>query len=226
MSYKKRVRKWLLVFISAVLSVVALSLVTRAIEADVTVIYGDKLSTETKFVSLKNEPEEFPCTSLQDMSDRGVDIELIAEVESGRELFQMWLYQDPNTMMLETTVSKVMVSGICGLAYTPNDEAITNRVPLDIARQLRLQSYEVLIEQAGGLEAYQAHVTGAFDGTGHIHGPHDGEDNNYLIKIESVDKWALDQLGIELPAGTYEIVDIDDAWQYDYDYDYEKETFD
>ena len=228
---KRRTRKILFIFIATVLVVVSIgSIISKAVGIDAD-RPSYKTGVRTEEVSIKNEYSaqlvqrtEPPCRSLQNMVDRGVDIELEAEVESYGELFQMWSYIGPETRVPETIVTKVMVSGLCGLAFTPDDDYITNRIPLSVARELTLQSYYPLIEEAGGIEQYTEQVISIFDHTyvsEHSHGSYtDAEEPP--IEITSVDKWAFDQLGIALPEGSFVVLNIDDEWEYDYEYEYDK----
>ncbi|MBE9062879.1 hypothetical protein [cf. Phormidesmis sp. LEGE 11477] len=223
-------------FVSTLLVAISIgSVVSRTVEAD-----GDRLSPRAVVIAEEvltyNKIEGSdrlqlaqnfvvpPCESLQNMIDRGVNVELDAEVDSYGELFQMWSYVGPETRVPETIVTKVMVSGLCGLAFTPYDEYITNRIPLDIARELTLQSYYPLIEEAGGIEQYREQITSVFSGTyvaERSHGSYTDTERP-PIEINSVDKWAFDQLGIVLPEGSFVVLNIDDEWEYDYEYNYDK----
>ena len=229
---KRQTRKILFIFITTVLVVVSIgSIIPKAVGID-----ADRLSyktgARTEGVSIKNEYSaqlvqrtEPPCRSLQNMVDRGVDIELEAEVESYGELFQMWGYIGPETRVPETIVTKVMVNGLCGLAFTPYDDHITNRIPLDIARELTLRSYYPLIEEAGGIEQYAERVISIFNHTyvpEHSHGSYSTDAEEPPVEINSVHKWAFDQLGIVLPEGSFVVLNIDNEWEYDYEYEYDK----
>lgn len=236
MSSKRRTRKLLLLFVSTFLVAISIgSVISRTVEADadrlspVPIVSAEEVSTYTNIESsdrfqLAQNFVVPPCESLRNMIDRGINVELDAEVESYGELFQMWSYIGPETRVPETIVTKVMVSGLCGLAFTPYDDHITNRIPLDIARELTLQSYYPLIEEAGGIEQYREQVTSIFSGTyvhERSHGPYTDAERA-PIEIDSVDKWAFDQLGIVLPEGSFVVLDIDDEWEYDYEYNYDK----
>lgn len=74
-------------------------------------------------------------------------------------------------------------------------EPLSAYIPLELAQQVALQRYQRRIAEAGGLEAFQrgfaAHMTQQFP-----------EERVYLAP-ENI--WALQQLGVEIPEGTYQI---------------------
>ena len=74
-------------------------------------------------------------------------------------------------------------------------EPLSAYIPLEVAQQLALQRYQRRIEEAGGLEAFQKGFTE------HMAQQSPGE-ITYLAP-EAV--WALQQLGVEIPAGSYQI---------------------
>ena len=76
-----------------------------------------------------------------------------------------------------------------------NTEPLSAYVPLEAAQQLALQRYQRRITEAGGLAAFQKGFTAYMtqQSPGEI---------TYLAP-EAV--WALQQLGVELPAGSYQL---------------------
>lgn len=74
-------------------------------------------------------------------------------------------------------------------------EPLSAYIPLETAQQLVLQRYQRRIEEAGGLQAFQQGFTEYMTSQ-------PGGETSYLAP-ENV--WALQQLGVTLPEGTYQI---------------------
>lgn len=162
--------------------------------------------------------EDIPCGSLRDRVERGEDVELVASVMDDTGHYQMWLYEEAG--IVEYTVSEVNENGLCGLAYVPWDDEFTNRIPLDIARELMLQFNLLKAELAGGLDAYRQEMVENFTSCESERQGFPWEDEDWCnepAQITSVDKWVFDQLGIVLPEDTYILRDIDDGWDYEYE---------
>jgi len=84
----------------------------------------------------------------------------------------------------------------CRSLLPENDPVISHYVPLQLARELALQRYTRVLQEQGGREAYQQqltdYLTSAPEGTRSEFPP------------EHI--WALEQLGIELPIDSYEVL--------------------
>ena len=213
---RRRTRK-----ISAITGVVAFAIIgfhgiTRAIEADVESAYQkswDAVLVSSEIDDASANTEQIKC---QPTVAPGIEIELVGEVESERGLYRMWFYDSPNGDY--ATDVTVKWGEACGLAFTRYDEAITNRVPLEIARSLTLQLYREAAKVQGGVEQYSANMSASFaeaieHNDGYSYRGQAPEDPR--AEITSVQAWAFGQLGIELPEGSYRIRDIDNAWQYE-----------
>jgi hypothetical protein len=74
-------------------------------------------------------------------------------------------------------------------------ESLSAYLAMEVAQQLMLQRYHRRIEEAGGLDAFQRGFT-------EYMGRSQGGEVVYLAP-ESV--WALQQLGVQIPEGTYQI---------------------
>ncbi|NJM98894.1 MAG: hypothetical protein HC800_18620 [Phormidesmis sp. RL_2_1] len=181
--------------------------------------YASKVSAENIAsigIGITPNIEDIPCDFLKFKAENGEDVELVASVMDDTGHYQMWLYE--NAGMIEYTVSEVNENGLCGLAYTPYDDEFTNRIPLDIARELMLQFNLLKADIAGGLEAYRQQTIENFTVCERQGFPWEDEDwCNEPVQITSVDKWVFDQLGIVLPEDTYIVRDIDDGWDYEYE---------
>ena len=100
-------------------------------------------------------------------------------------------------------------SSVCGAAYNPLiDDAITDRIELDAARSLSLQLYQYLVNEAGGIDNYQAKF---LENLKNRHfDPYD------TITFTSVDLWVWEQIGLNIPRDQYDVVEnIDDNYKYD-----------
>jgi hypothetical protein len=84
----------------------------------------------------------------------------------------------------------------CRSLLPENDPVLSHYVPLQLARELALQRYTRVLQEQGGQEAYQQqltdYLTSAPEGTRSEFPP------------EHI--WALEQLGIELPTDSYEVL--------------------
>ncbi|MGB3766578.1 MAG: hypothetical protein WA947_08460 [Phormidesmis sp.] len=216
----KKIRRFIIISLSVIGLIFGLNLLNRAIALDVN---REPSSGKIQIVTSrpKDVSRELPCESLQNVANRGVEVEHIGDYQHESGLFQMWLYQDENLGIPVTNVTKVTNQDICVLAYSQYDEAITNRVPLEVARSLTLQLHQKLADISGGVEAYKANFLASVndEGEGYDFDPstpgNNDSNRDQTIEINSVDKWALEQLGIALPEGRFRVIDIDDAWQYD-----------
>ena len=100
----------------------------------------------------------------------------------------------------ETIYQEVLIyvgpDDTCRSLLPENDPVLSHYIPLQLARELALQRYTRVLQEQGGREAYQQqltdYLTGAPEGTRSEFPP------------EHI--WALEQLGIELPANSYEVL--------------------
>ncbi|MEO0984021.1 MAG: hypothetical protein AAFY20_00570 [Cyanobacteria bacterium J06639_14] len=84
----------------------------------------------------------------------------------------------------------------CRSLLPEDDPVLSHYIPLQLARELALQRYTRVLQEQGGQETYQQqltdYLTGAPEGTRSEFPP------------EHI--WALEQLGIELPPESYEVL--------------------
>jgi hypothetical protein len=84
----------------------------------------------------------------------------------------------------------------CRSLLPEDDPVLSHYIPLNLARELALQRYTRVLQEQGGREAYQqdleAYLQGAPEGT--------------LSQFPPEYLWALEQLGIELPPQSYEVL--------------------
>lgn len=74
-------------------------------------------------------------------------------------------------------------------------EPLSAYVPIEIAQQLSLQAYQHRIEEAGGLQAFQQGFSQYMT----------QQPGGEIVYLAPEDVWALQQLGVEIPEGSYEI---------------------
>jgi len=84
----------------------------------------------------------------------------------------------------------------CRSLLPVDDPVLSHYIPLNIARELALQRYTRVIQEQGGLEAYQQQLTEYLTSS--------PAGNVSTFPQEYV--WALERLGIELPPGSYEVL--------------------
>lgn len=223
--FSKRYKKLIVLAMTSLMVVVSISWITRAIAYDV---YGKGYSDEHDHSNEMTMPstigevvaaDELKCDALKVKADSGIQIEKIGESTDSRGFpYTMWFYVDQASFVTPVTV---MFGDKCGMAFMPGvNEYMTERVPLDVSRQLTLQFYEAIATAQGGLDEYREHIQSTFSNPESLDqgsGLADNSEAGSGAIITSLDKWALDQLDIALPEGTYTIIDIDDRWQYEYD---------
>ena len=221
-SVPKKIRRFMIIGLVTFGAIASVNFIANAIDADVSTTYGNK---ETSTIHEHSDHAEIGsigeiidandtnCGSISDKVQRGIQIERIGEATDSRGVeYTMWFYSDPQAgLITEVTMD---FYGTCGTAFYPGiNEHITESVPLDISRDLTLQLYERLIEAEGGLDKYQESIDYLAENPDPIPGPDGAQPISETI-ITSVDLWATEQLGIQIP-GDYVVIDIDNQWQYE-----------
>lgn len=120
-------------------------------------------------------------------------IQLLGQVQQEQERFYLLgLFEDDRYW--ESLVQRDR-SGCLLIKGQQDTEPLSAYVTMEIAQQLTLQRYQRRIKEAGGLEAFQRGFT-------EYMGRSQGGELVYLAP-ESI--WALQQLGVQIPEGTYQI---------------------
>jgi hypothetical protein len=130
----------------------------------------------------------YPCV-LQPVDQ----IQLLGQVQQEEEQFYL-LGLFVSDRYWESLVQRDR-SGCLLIKGQQDPESLSAYVDLEIAQQLTLQRYQRRIEEAGGLEAFQK---GFAEYMRHSQG---GE----VVYLAPESVWALQQLGVQIPAGTYQI---------------------
>ncbi|MEO0644902.1 MAG: hypothetical protein AAFZ17_01900 [Cyanobacteria bacterium J06650_10] len=163
------------------------------------------------------DAEDLPCDLWQVAANNG-PLNRVASLEHATGHWTMWSQASTNASAPQIYVSKILENGLCVLPYTPAVTHITDTVPLEVARALTFQYIEVIAESQGGMDAYKANILRSFEVDEHA--AHVGEYGEPLEAerdiplIDSVILWAYEAHGIELPEGSYEVLDIDNEWDY------------
>lgn len=199
------------------------SLTMNLIKADVNNSWNVSLNASqppATLVSSRKQDTRVVCEVIQARIDRGESVRLLSVADDGDRQYQMWDYIDPRNIPRISVTTTINSDQTCfGMPVTGYEYAgtpITETIPLDIARELILGAHEIGMAEAGGLAEYQQIMdrTFIFDGTNLFAGE-GGVPQTPIVKIDSVNVWALTELGVSLPEGRYEIVNIDDAWKYE-----------
>ncbi len=165
-----------------------------------------------------SRPEE---AALQCLPDDATDILLrgVAEHTStaGGYAHEMTFYMFELTSQGQWEERAVMdFEGVCGTAYTTAwGQTLSEQVDMDVARSLRLQSYQTVAERIGGIEELRKGimVSDEYVGGDYVGGVDFGGMNpsgeEFLPMYPPEDIWALHQLGIYPPEDTYTIKEIE-----------------
>jgi hypothetical protein len=119
--------------------------------------------------------------------------QLLGQVEQGEEQFYL-LGLSGGDRYWESLVQRDR-SGCLLIKGQQETESLSAYVSLEIAQQLTLQRYQRRIEEAGGLEAFQQGFTE------YMRRSQGGE----VVYLAPENVWALQQLGVQIPGGTYQI---------------------
>ena len=84
----------------------------------------------------------------------------------------------------------------CQSLLPEDDPVLSHYISLNVARELALQRYTHVLREQGGKEAYQQQLNEYLTST--AEGTRSEFPQEYI--------WALEQLGIELPANSYEVL--------------------
>jgi hypothetical protein len=214
-------KRFIVVIAVAASIVVSFKGVSALIAADINGYPQKNTAQLVSSIQSKNTTSETGDDELCSPISDNNTAKLMAEEEGQHGIYRMWTYQDPEQ---GTDIKRVSLrfGDMCATMYDSNvDEAITNRVPLTIARNLTLDAIKKIAEEQGGLEQYRQNILNSYtemleDDLGpHPLRPNEPSNNNEQPTITSVDLWALNEFGVILPTGTYVVNNIDDAWIYD-----------
>jgi hypothetical protein len=209
---KKKYKRFLIMLTLGLLSVVLVHRMSSALSKN-TMASQQAIPKAEKVVAIaQKQGQQDPQESCAPYGSRDAEIIARATDSKGHE-HVLWRYTKgasgssdagDNYFIKVTT----LLGPVCGATYDPAvDSAITDRIELDTARDLSLQMYQLLIEEAGGRESFQREFLDNLE--------EQNLDPFEKPKITSVEVWVLSELGIEVPENQYQLEDIDSNYRYD-----------
>ena len=127
-------------------------------------------------------PSQIETTKLWGLVETDAGRYALIGVGEGETYQEVLIYLDPQSA--------------CRSLLPEDDPVLSHYIPLSLARELALQRYTQVLREQGGRDAYQQqlteYLTAAPDGT------RSQFPEEYL--------WALEELGIELPPNSYEVL--------------------
>lgn len=134
-------------------------------------------------------PEDlYPC--LPRSGDR---VEQLGQVQQEQETFYLLgVFENDRYWEL---LAQTDEAGCLLIKGQQDTESLSAYIPLELAQQLALQRYQRRIDEAGGLQAFQQGFTEYMT----------EQPGGELVYLAPENVWALQQLGVEIPEGSYEI---------------------
>lgn len=148
--------------------------------------------------NLAQASDEVPETVQTCLSPATQTVKVWGRVETDTESYTLigttWTEGDED--VYQEVLIYLNAEDTCRSLLPEDDPVLSHYIPLQLARELALQRYTRVLQEQGGREAYQQqltdYLTGAPEGTRSEFPP------------EHI--WALEQLGIELPPESYEVL--------------------
>lgn len=210
---RRKYKRFLIMLSLACLSVVLVNRVDYAIGLNDNTGSQTKYRSEEVVAVVDKQNEQNPHEICKPHGSRTAEVIARAVDTSGDE-HVFWLYtrgnKTGNTDARANFFFKVttLLGPICGVSYDPFiDTAITDRIELDTARSLSLQSYQHSIDEAGGMENFKLDFKNNLE--------EQNLDPFERPKFTSVDVWAWKQIGLNVPSDQYVLQDIDRNYKYD-----------
>lgn len=216
----KKTKVFISLFVSAVFLSTGFHWINKAdVDANTFANYADSHNhSKVSLVSFnanKVQPEDVACESIRNKIASGIEVEMVGTTTDGRGItYRMWYYEHQAQFF---TIVSAELGNQCGLAFSSGLETyITERVPLAVARDLTTQFYRKIVNAQGGVESYEQNVRASLapPNSNHQHSSVHTNQPQSGLPITSVDEWAMNEIGIILPPGTFTVTDIDDEWQY------------
>lgn len=159
------------------------------LNAQIPQLRADATLAQTQVEVESTIPETlYPC--LPRSADR---VERLGQVQQEQKIFYLLgVFENDRYWEL---LAQTDEAGCLLIKGQQDTESLSAYIPLELAQQLALQRYQRRIEEAGGLQAFQQGFTE------YMTEQPEGE----LVYLAPENVWALQQLGVEIPEGTYQI---------------------
>jgi hypothetical protein len=153
-----------------------------------------QLQAEATLAQAQPEVEETIPETLYPCLPRSVDrVERLGQVQQEQETFYLLgVFENDRYWEL---LAQTDEAGCLLIKGQQDTEPLSAYIPLELAQQLALQRYQRRIEEAGGLPAFQQGFTEYMT----------EQPGGELVYLAPENVWALQQLGVEIPEGSYEI---------------------
>lgn len=160
-----------------------------SLNAQILQLRADATLTQTQVEVESTIPETlYPC--LPRSADR---VERLGQVQQEQKIFYLLGIFENNRYW--ELLAQTDEAGCLLIKGQQDTESLSAYIPLELAQQLALQRYQRRIEEAGGLQAFQQGFTEYMT----------EQPGGELVYLAPENVWALQQLGVEIPEGTYQI---------------------
>jgi hypothetical protein len=156
--------------------------------------YLQQLRADATLVQTQAEVEAAIPEALYPCLPRSVDrVEQLGQVQQEQATFYLLgVFENDRYWEL---LAQADEAGCLLIKGQQDTESLGAYIPLELAQQLALQRYQRRIEEAGGLPAFQQGFTEYMT----------EQPGGELVYLAPENVWALQQLGVEIPEGSYEI---------------------
>jgi hypothetical protein len=160
-----------------------------SLNAQIPQLRADAILAQTQVEVESTIPETlYPC--LPRSADR---VERLGQVQQEQKIFYLLgVFENDRYWEL---LAQTDEAGCLLIKRQQDTESLSAYIPLELAQQLALQRYQRRIEEAGGLQAFQQGFTEYMT----------EQPGGELVYLAPENVWALQQLGVEIPEGTYQI---------------------
>ncbi|MBE7383728.1 MAG: hypothetical protein F6J95_020210 [Leptolyngbya sp. SIO1E4] len=148
--------------------------------------------------NLAQASDEIPATVQTCLPPATQTVKVWGRVATDTESYTLigTTWKDNNEDVYQEVLIYLNAEDTCRSLLPEDDPVLSHYIPLQLARELALQRYTRVLQEQGGREAYQQQLTDYLIGA--------PEDTRSEFPPEHI--WALEQLGIELPPDSYEVL--------------------
>ena len=120
----------------------------------------------------------------------------LVETDAGSYYLIGTAWEDSKEENYQEVLVYLNTQDTCRSLLPENDPVLSHYIPLNLARELALQRYTRVLQEQGGRDAYQQQLTDYLTST----------PESAPSEFPPAYVWALEQLGIELPPESYEVL--------------------